>query len=293
MGFLPLWLQYWSQLQLVSSAASFFPLSETDKVDTFSFSKNTVEIAPLDCGTHRYQTATGTGSSIHNTDKTVDIHTNTHIHTFPICLFPALHISIFQLSWASFALCFFSICHPDILSFSGWASILSLSHLLLLESSFWLLHWSLRVKGTNTHIYTHSLTWCLNAHTQSAHTHTRAAGDPEALHSSFGHTNLISWHTELSWCKLVCFLCFSRLYLLWEGFCSLGQQVVNKLGVKGGTSACFPVYQILSFRLYREIEFRFEVTVGCDQDISLWPLSFCHNVLKDMNDCLDWMTEVI
>lgn len=45
--------------------------------------------------------------------------------------------------------------------------------------------------------------------------------------------------------------------------------MVNKLGVKGGTSACFPVYQILSFRLYREIEFRFEVTVGCDQDISL------------------------
>lgn len=80
MGFLPLWLQYWSQLQLVSSAASFFPLSETDKVDTFSFSKNTVEIAPLDCGTHRYQTATGTGSSIHNTDKTVDIHTHKHTH---------------------------------------------------------------------------------------------------------------------------------------------------------------------------------------------------------------------
>lgn len=45
--------------------------------------------------------------------------------------------------------------------------------------------------------------------------------------------------------------------------------MVNKLGVKGGESACFPVYQILSFRLYREIDVRSEVAVGCDQDISL------------------------
>lgn len=57
--------------------------------------------------------------------------------------------------------------------------------------------------------------------------------------------------------------------MLWEGFCSLEQQVVNKLGVTGCIRACFPVYQILSFWLYRELDVRFEVTVGCDQDISL------------------------
>lgn len=192
------------------------------------------------------------------------------MHTFSICLFPLAYLS-FPALLGCFCIVFLFklISCPDILSISVWASILSLSHLLLLESTFSLLRWSLRVKGTNPQAYTHTRSHllCLNAHTKSAH--IQAAGDPEALYSSLGHTNLILWHIELSWCKLVCFLCFSRLYLLLEGFCSLGQQVVNKLGVKGGASACFPVYQILSFRLYREIDIRFEVTAGRDQDISL------------------------
>lgn len=182
-------------------------------------------------------------------------HSHTHAHVLYLSLLPPAYLSIPALL-GCFCIVFLLklICRPDVFSISVWASSLSLSHLLLLLApTAW--EWK---EQTHSHILGS------NAHTRTPH--AKAAGDPEALHSAFGHTNLISWHMELSWCKLVCFLCFSRLYLLWERSCSLGQQVVDKLGVKGGAGACFPVYQILSFRLYREID----VTVGCDQDIFLW-----------------------
>lgn len=144
------------------------------------------------------------------------------------------------------------------------------SHLLLLKASTSPALCRLRgserskVKGTKSQPHTHK---------ERAHTHTHAACQQQVilvlLCSSLGRSNLITRHTELSWCKLACFLCFPVLYLLWEGLCGVGQQVVKNLGVKGRVSACFPAYQLLSFRLNRPINFRFEVTFGCDQDHSL------------------------
>lgn len=47
------------------------------------------------------------------------------------------------------------------------------------------------------------------------------------------------------------------------------QQVVNKLGVKGAEGAGFPVYQILSLRLYRAIRLDLKSPLGVTEAV-LW-----------------------
>lgn len=229
---------------------------------------------------HRYQTAAGTGSSIQVTDKTIDTCTLSSICPFPPSyLFrPALLDCFCTVFLFKFISC------PDFLPVSGPLFCHSLtSYWLNLPSHSSGVVWEWKEQ---THRHTHRCSHLLCWRTYTKSSQSRQAGDPQALHSSLGHTNLISWHIELGWCKLVCFLCFSRLYLLLEGFCSLGQQVVDKLGAKGSVSACFPVYQILSFRLYRQIDIRFEATAGRNQDISLTEF-----VLKCVKRC-EWFSNL-
>lgn len=64
------YMTQWQNVKLIFSAEGFYQQSETDKVEAFSFSKKTVEIAPVVWWTGRYQTSAGTGSSIQNTEKT-------------------------------------------------------------------------------------------------------------------------------------------------------------------------------------------------------------------------------
>lgn len=99
------------------SEVSFFPQSETDKADTLSLSKNTSEIALLDCGTRRYQTAAGTGPPY--TLYRQNCHDKCTL--FLSIFFPQL-IILFQLSWAAFGLYLssnLSISQMTSLSLSG------------------------------------------------------------------------------------------------------------------------------------------------------------------------------
>lgn len=160
---------------------SFFPQSEADKVDTFSFSKNTFEIALLDCGTSRYQTAAGTGPPY-----VVQTKVWRQMHTFSVCLFPSAYHSIPALPGCFCIVFVFKlICLPDDLSFSVWASILSLSHLLpLLILTPTLRFESERNKLTSRHTVTH----CASLHTQKLHSHTHATREQQVILTlSTGH----------------------------------------------------------------------------------------------------------
>lgn len=137
-------------MKLIFSAEGFYQQSETDKVEAFSFSKKTVEIAPVVWWTGRYQTSAGTGSSIQNTEKTAA--TLTLRCTISLSL---LGLSPYSSSPGQLVLCVsFVQCFLSILCL--WASILLLSHLLLVESAFSLPDsgvWEGKGKNPATHIY--------------------------------------------------------------------------------------------------------------------------------------------
>lgn len=192
------------------------------------FGKNTV--SPLVCGKHWYQTAAGT-----RTKKKLPY---THSCTQFLSIATPLSISLFLCS-----------CVFYCVSFQMY---LPSRHPLYLCVG---LHCRCLV------CYCFSRPSC----SDSRINHTQAAGDPEAPPSSLGHTNLISWQTELSWCKLVCLLCSldcicfrkSSAVVGSRWSISYGSEVVQEL-----VSQCIRFCHLG----FTENHMTFEVPVGCDQN---------------------------